>query len=235
MESPDKLPTKTIAQRAIAGRDIIQAGRDYVQYISYNARQGNWGVVVGNLGLIAFLLLLLLSGLYAVSRAVAVRFGDEVSTRELCSGVSSEIEALQTRIEESGGIPGRPGRGISGISGTEGNQLLVVYSTGERELVDIVIPKAGQGALGEPGRPGPSGPPGPEGQPGSPGPRGENGEPGVRGPEGLRGEMGPQGPRGETGPRGPQGPAGPQGPPGPAGRIQVIPGVRISPETQTPR
>jgi hypothetical protein len=232
MESPDKLPTKTIAQRAIAGRDIIQAGRDYVQYISYNARQGNWGVVVGNLGLIAFLLLLLLSGLYALSRAVAVRLGDEVSTRELCSGVSSEIEALQTRIEESGGIPGQPGRGISRISATEENQLLVVYSTGERELVDIVIPRADQGA---PGESGPPGPPGPEGQRGSPGPRGENGEPGVRGPEGLRGEMGPQGPQGQTGPRGPQGPAGPQGPPGPAGRIERIPGVRIPPETQTPR
>ncbi|KEF41879.1 MAG: hypothetical protein ER33_09035 [Cyanobium sp. CACIAM 14] len=224
-----------VSQNATAGRDIIQAGRDYIQYIQYNMRQGRWGVVVSNLGFVLFVLLLLCSGLYGFARNISYLFGNEVNARELCAGVSRGIDSLNKRIEEKGGIPGSPGRGISSLSGVEGNKLLVVYDTGERKVVDITVPKGDpgpkgdQGPRGEAGPAGPAGAVGPAGPAGPQGPKGEKGEVGATGPPGPAGPAGPQGPPGEQGPRGfngregPMGPVGPQGPQGPAGVTLRVP------------
>ena len=35
-----------MSQKASAGRDLLQIGRDYVRYITVNIWSGNWGAVI---------------------------------------------------------------------------------------------------------------------------------------------------------------------------------------------
>jgi chemotaxis protein histidine kinase CheA len=74
-----------------AGRDLVQIGRDYIQYIYNNSRSGNWGAVA--VALIP--LFLFLFGVKAGADKVAETFGAKPSTADPAS-VSKPTSSLST-------------------------------------------------------------------------------------------------------------------------------------------
>lgn len=156
------------AQVAYAGKNLIQVGRDYVRYISFNFETGNWGAAIANLLILSLIAYGLLNGLLSgVAVATRLVFPEAIEplpvdgcaiVNQKLDEVSSRIERMETRIQTIKGIPGAPGA------------------------------LGAQGERGEQGLPGERGGPGERGLPGEPGEQGEQGLPGERGEPGAPGE-----------------------------------------------
>jgi hypothetical protein len=43
------------AQVAYAGKNLIQVGGDYIRYIHFNFKTGNWGVAIANLAILGLM------------------------------------------------------------------------------------------------------------------------------------------------------------------------------------
>jgi hypothetical protein len=166
-------------QVAIAGKNLIQVGRDYIRYISFNLNSGNWGVAIANLAVLGLIFFGLINGLWRGATLAADLINPSQDAPEDPGiGINPEIDtcaiAVQGMVEEMGVL------------------------TQRFEQLDQQI----QTIEGIPGPPGPPGEPGPVGPPGESGPPGEPGPVGATGPPGLPGEPGPQGPQGPQGPPG---------------------------------
>ncbi len=181
------------SQMGYAGKDLIQVGRDYIKYITYNWNAGNWGVAIANLLILVLIFYGLINGIW---RGVAI-------AKNLASGDNSPaLGTLPTEDEDSCAVV------LSGLESV--TQRLEILNTTLLEVEGIPGP---QGPQGEPGPIGDTGPAGPAGPQGEPGPIGDTGPQGPAGPQGEPGPIGDTGPRGLQGPRGEPGPgpAGPQG------------------------
>ncbi|MFQ3618364.1 MAG: hypothetical protein SNJ50_16865 [Cyanobacteriota bacterium] len=205
------------AQVAYAGKNLIQVGGDYIRYIHFNFKTGNWGVAIANLAILGLIFYGLAEGVTRATAAAMALVLPSADPDQFCAGATQQIDTLNREIDQLRqdiralpAVPGPPGpQGIPGEPGPVGPP----GPTGEPGLRGEPGP---QGLPGPPGPPGVAGEPGLRGEPGLQGPPGEPGPPGDRGPQGPPGERGPQGPPGE---RGPQGPPGEQVPSTIPGRI----------------
>lgn len=205
------------AQVAYAGKNLIQVGGDYIRYIHFNFKTGNWGVAIANLAILGLIFYGLAEGVTRATAAATAVVLPSANPDQFCAGATQQIDTLNREIDQLRqdiralpAVPGPPGpQGIPGEPGPVGppGPRGETGLRGEPGLQGLPGPPGPAGIAGEPGLPGPPGPPG---EPGPPGPQGE------RGPQGIPGEPGPPGPQGE---RGPQGPAGGQVPSTVPGRI----------------
>lgn len=115
-------------QQAIAGRDLVQVGHDYIQHIRYNIQKGKWSVVFSNLTLILVILGLLSIGLYAAAKSTLQTLNLEASAKDVCTQVTEDFSKMNAAIEQYGGVPGQPGRGISDIQQNPNGTLTFTFS-----------------------------------------------------------------------------------------------------------
>lgn len=185
------------AQVAYAGKNLVQVGRDYVRYINFNFKSGNWGVAIANLFILALIIYGLAEGIVGTATFASSLMIEPGDPESFCRSATQELDQLgstlnrmEQRVNSLSAVPGPVGPpGEAGVQG---------------------IP----GATGSLGPQGAVGPPGPQGEPGVPGAQGEIGPIGPPGPIGVPGAQGFQGPEGPQGPQGLQGPEGPAGPSG---------------------
>ena len=138
---------------------------------------------------------------------------DDSNIRNEISHISSDIEALKTKVDKDTVYDDKPLRDRVEALENKPSVDTSNFATKE-ELRNISLtpgPKGDKGEIGETGPRGADGLQGPQGLQGIQGERGQDGQPGPKG------DIGPQGLKGEQGPAGPQGPQGIQGPPGPPG------------------
>ncbi|MGI0490446.1 hypothetical protein ACN4EG_01430 [Alkalinema pantanalense CENA528] len=177
-------------QSGSAGHDLIQVGRDYIQYLNYHVEQGHLGTLLANFAVIGVMAYGLLNGLLG-GAAMATQVFNKSSSNPLtmrevtCDRITAEFTALSNKLTQlETTIQANPSaKGEKGDPGPEG-------------------PK---GEQGKPGRKGD------KGDPGVAGPKGEQGDPGIPGPKGDQGDPGSQGPPGPKGDKGDPGRDAPQG------------------------
>jgi hypothetical protein len=179
-------------QQGFAKRDLIQVGRDYINYITYNIDRGNWGVVLANLGAIALIVFGLINALATgVSAAKAAIGQPDDST---CSTFTTKISNLEGKVNN--------------IDQSVQRIVPVPKNPNSGQSSTTIGIKGDQGDKGEPGAQGIPGDKGDKGEPGVQGIPGDKGEPGA---QGIPGDKGDKGEPGESGPAGPQGPRGEKG------------------------
>ena len=140
-------PKIQVNQTAAAGRDIIQAGRDYIQYIQYHVKERKWGVVCGNLAFMTVSGIVIVSGLANTTRYIAEGFGDEVHARELCKTMNNSIEDLNDRVVSAGGIQGKPGRVIASFAETPKGKLKLRFDDQKEVRTNLSLPQGPPGAV----------------------------------------------------------------------------------------
>lgn len=180
MQTKPPAPDPAAAQVAHAGKNLIQVGGDYIRYIHFNFKTGNWGVAIANLAILGLIFYGLAEGVTRATAAATALVSPPPDPDQFCSSATQQIDTLNQELDQLR----QDIRALPAVPGPPG-------------------PQGPQGIPGEPGPIGPVGPPGPRGERGVPG---EPGPPGERGPQGLPGEPGPQGPRGEPGSPGERGP-----------------------------
>lgn len=148
MKSNIEAKTQTTFQNAQAGRDLIQVGKDYIQYIQYNIKKGNWGVVIANASFIGFILFLLSSGLYAATKSTRQALAIEPNPYEVCSAVTENVNELNKRIEAHGGIPGKPGRGLISTEDNKDGTYSFLFSDNTKFTTDNLIGPTGKTGTG---------------------------------------------------------------------------------------
>ena len=163
--------TQSMGQDGQAGRDLIQIGRDYMKYITYNIHSENWGVVFANFLVIFLIVFGLTNGLASGAIAVARLAQGRSPAVGSCTAVNNEVKKLQGKIDSL--------------------QTEVTKSAG------MVGQKGPTGDPGLRGVPGIAGVPGPKGAVGD---KGSKGDPGDPGPIGAQGPVGDKGPVGDPGP-----------------------------------
>ncbi len=186
-------------QTGVAGKNLVQVGHDYMEYITYNIGQGNWGGVVANFGIILVVLLGLINGVAQGVAFAKTSLGakDESACAAFQNSISQlagQVNTLDQSMQRLVPIPGTP---VSGVNRTT--------------LVGLKGEKGEKGDPGVPGRSGAKGDPGAvgrQGEKGDPGPRGEKGEKGDNGPQGIPGQPGSTGAKGDPGPPGEKGAKG---------------------------
>ena len=191
------MSSSEVSQSGSAGKSLIQVGRDYVRYISFNVSAGNWGVVLVNALVIVFVLLGVGTAAKATYRTARYRLGN--SGGSLCS---PELAMLNLRIA----------RQIGAL--TQNGELTSSVVAELPELEALQGPAGPRGEIGPKGERGEKGEPGQPGEKGDPGVPGEKGESGTAGEKGDRGEIGPAGDRGLPGEPGTPGERGEPGAPG---------------------
>lgn len=173
-DNPSDNVSKTY-QSGSASHDLIQVGRDYIQYLNYHVEQGRWGTLLANFAVIGVMAYGLLNGLVG-SAAIATQVFNRSSSNLLtmrettCDRLTAEFTTLSNKL----------------------SQL---------ETTIQATPSA-KGEKGEKGDPGPQGLKGDRGTPGIKGDKGDKGDPGALGAQGEKGDPGPQGIQGPKGDKG---------------------------------
>lgn len=177
---PPDPPTRAV------GKNLLYVGRDYIRYIQFNFKSGNWGVAIANCAVLALIILGLLNGLVQGAALAETLFHPE---RKLSQGncsafanlMNSRFNQLERTVQSVKLTAGPPGpQGVPGPPGPQG------------------IP----GPQGERGVQGETGPPGPPGEAGPQGPQGAAGE--WKNPE-LKGDQEPAGGVSNSSPSTPEG------------------------------
>ncbi len=145
--NPETTPQSTI-QIAEAEHDLIQVGRDYIQYIRYNIKQGKWGVVIANLSFLGFIFFLLASGLYAATKSVRQSLNMEANAHEVCTTLTDNVDEMKQQIAASRGIPGKPGRGISSVKENQDGTFSFLFSDNTEFKTSKLIGPPGQTGAG---------------------------------------------------------------------------------------
>ncbi|NJN88758.1 MAG: collagen-like protein [Leptolyngbyaceae cyanobacterium SL_7_1] len=142
-------PQTYSCSNCLCGKDLIQVGRDYIRYISFNFETGNWGVAIANLLILSLIAYGLVNGLLSGASAVAERIAPEpipplpgddcVVVNETLEKLDSKIDRIDSRVRSIRVIPGPQGergepglRGIPGEQGDQGNSRRA-GSTGESQ------------------------------------------------------------------------------------------------------
>lgn len=203
MSQPPDLDEQSSQRDHVAGRDLIQIGRDYISYITYNIDKGNWEVVMVNAGLMFVIVFGLVNGLAGgVSVAKASIGQPDDST---CAQFSKVIMTLDGKVNDL----------------DKSVQRITRVDAGKSSSSTILGIKGEKGDKGDPGVPGAKGEKGDKGDPGIPGAKGEPGTPGARGEKGEPGKPGSKGEKGDPGEKGEKGDKGDPGTPGKIVRVPV--------------
>ena len=104
------------AQVAYAGKDLVQVGGDYIRYINFNFKSGNWGVAIANLFILALIFYGLADGIVytaAFAASLVIEPGDPATfcnsaTREL-DQLGSTMNRLEQKMNTLSSIPGPAG------------------------------------------------------------------------------------------------------------------------------
>jgi hypothetical protein len=218
-QQPD-LDEQSTQPENIAGRDLIQVGRDYINYMTYNIHKGNWGVVWANAGVIFVIVFGLVNGLAGGVAAAKASIGQPDNST--CAQFSKVISTLDGKVNDLDKSVQRiiriddgktPGSTIVGVKGEKGDPGVPGEKGAKGDQGDPGIAGA-KGDKGDPGAPGEKGDPGIAGAKGDKGDKGDPGAPGEKGDPGIAGEKGEKGDPGAPGEKGEKGDKGDQGPPG---------------------
>ncbi|GAB4136470.1 MAG: hypothetical protein Fur0046_10010 [Cyanobacteria bacterium J069] len=134
------------AQVAYAGKNLIQVGGDYIRYIQFNFKTGNWGVAIANLAILGLIFYGLAEGINRAASVAIALVLPETNPETFCTRSTQQIETLNRELDQ--------------------------LRQDVRAIPVVTGPPGPQGIPGEPGPPGPPGavgPPGPRGAQGPPG------------------------------------------------------------------
>ena len=186
----------TIQQAGIA-KNLIQVGRDYINYVRIQADLGNWSSVIISLGIIILAMGGFSYGVRLLFNNLSVA-ASPVEELSVCSATISEVTDKITG--ELGnyylpkivnGLQGQDGRGIDSVSTTPEGDLTLTFSDNTQQLISEFRGKDGKNGVD--GKHGKNGIDGKNGEDGKDGINGKNGKDGEDGKDGINGKNGKNG------------------------------------------